>query len=91
MENATFWGEALTFLGTVTGLSIIAFKIKGRQDERMSNVESDIKKQEKRVDGRVHINEFNNLKETMDREFSHVGAEFSHVRETLKRIEGKLP
>lgn len=80
-NNLSYWGEIITFLTTITGFSIVSLRLKGRQDTRITASEKDV---EELKGNRVHVNDFQNLERTMDREFGH-------VREALKRIEGKLP
>ena len=80
-NNPSYWGEIITFLTTVTGFSIVSLRLKGRQDTRITSNEKDV---EELKGNRVHVSDFQNLEKTMDREFGH-------VREALKRIEGKLP
>ena len=81
--NTTYWGEVITFCTSLFGFALISTKMKGRQDTKIENIEGKIVTQDRRIDSRVHVNDFKNLEKNM-------GTEFSHVKEALERIEEKI-
>lgn len=100
--NTTFWGYFLTAIGTMSGAFMVTAKIKGAQDAKITGIDkglTDHKKdvdakfdaQGKRIDSRVHVNDFNNLKETVDTGFDNLKTimelEFKHLKDSSKIIE----
>lgn len=80
--NNSFWEMLITGVAALGVNIAVLFRVKGASDVRIKNIEDDMERQDKRIETRVHTNDFESHKKLIE-------TKFEYIAQSLDRIEKK--